>query len=288
MMTRRLQADIEAIGNDRSLYSETSFAARADAIDRLDFCLLECSGAAPLAGAAALAEQVKAGLQAVDAALFRRLRADIRSGACRGAALQQLMRTYAGDSDRNAVGYDAADAFVNGLLLCGDVPAETREREPEMVAYQPAPARVILEMLSQGTIGRSDVFYDIGSGLGRVPLLASLLSGCVARGVEMEPAFCAYARRCAQELNVSGVEFILADARDVDYRDGTVFFMYTPFRGNMLREALAQLQRGARGRQIKLYTYGPCSVEIERCTWLKRIDRNGENSERLAFFTHDG
>src|SRR5262249_31256908 len=139
------------------------------------------------------AERVKRQLEDIDDVLFQRLRAGIRTGHCTGMALKSLIDAYVGrDSDgrrqQDEPGYDNLDLFVNGLLFIQPAPVETRVREPEMVYYQQTPARIIFELVEQAQLTGADVFYDLGSGLGHVPILVNLLSGAKAKGVEFEPA----------------------------------------------------------------------------------------------------
>ena len=216
-----------------ALLDERNFIARARELDRLEWLGAEA------------AEQ-RAQLEAVDAALFARLRADIRTGACRGEELLRVIRSFV-PGTRGGETYDDLDVFVAGLLLDAPVPEATRALDAEMVAYQRTPSRIALELIAQ--LNENDVFYDIGSGLGEVVILANLLSGAKAKGIEREPAYVDYARACARDLNVD-VQFEAIDAREADFSDGTVFFLYTPFRGRMLEEVLARL----RGR---VYAYGP-------------------------------
>jgi len=108
--------------------------------------------------------------------LFQRLRADIRRGGYTGTALKGLIDEYVGrDSSvsrhQDELGYDSLDVFINGLLLIQAVPSETKAREPEMVYYQQTPARIIFELVEKAQLTREDVFYDVGSGLGQVPIL---------------------------------------------------------------------------------------------------------------------
>ena len=124
----------------------------------------------------------------------------------------------------------------------------------------------------------------MGSGLGQVPILVDLLSEAKAKGVEFEPAYCDYARGCAAELNLSGIEFINVDARIADYADGTVFYMYTPFEGRLLQEVLEKLHRESRRKMIRLFTYGSCTLEVSQQSWLKCINQNGNRIYKLAIF----
>jgi len=310
---REIQAEIRAIERDKALCAEANFTGRGEAIDLIEFkviarvegLLLARGQAKELTALKQYAERVKKRLEEIDENLFERLRADIRSGNCMGAELRRQIAEYVGGGPREKgwdvaksyfspqslrnktwpdVGYDSLDAFINGLLLIEGAPEETKEREPEMVFYQPTPARVILELIEKAELKKEDVFYDLGSGLGQVSMLVSLLSGARAKGVEFEPAYCDYARRCARELNLSQVEFINIDAREADYSEGMVFFMYTPFEGELLREVLEKLKGESRKRAIRVCTYGPCTLRVSLQAWLRRVDQNGNQAHGLAIF----
>jgi hypothetical protein len=292
-----IQSDIEAIERNTALYAETNFEGRVEAIDYIEFDIVDriegllhtTNQAEELTRLKQDAERVKNHLEEIDDDLFQRLRADIRAGVCTGAAFKSLMGKYVGcDSGgrraQDEIGYDSLDAFINGLLLIHTVPLETKDREPEMVYYQPTPARIILELVEKAHLTPKDAFYDLGSGLGQVPILVNLLSGATAIGVEFEPAYCDYARVCAAELNLSRVEFVNADARQVDCSDGTAFFMYTPFEGRLLQEVLDKLWGESRRRTIRLFTYGPCTPEVSRQSWLTCVDENRAHLYKLGVF----
>ena len=185
------------------------------------------------------------------------------------------------------MGYDALDMFVNGLLWIDAALQETRRREPDMVFLQPTPARVVLELIEEANITQDDVFYDLGSGLGQVPILVELLTGAKTRGVEFESAYCDYAQQCAKRLNLSHIEFMNLDAREADYSDGTIFYMYTPFTGKLLQEVLEKLKCESRSRTIRICTYGPCTSQVSNQSWLRRIDQLDQNADceyELAIF----
>src|SRR5580704_8458057 len=105
-------------------------------------------------------------------------------------------------SMRGRAEYDDLDVFVNEWLGTGEMPEPTLERPAGMVEFYKTPARVVLELARRITVGEADVFYDLGAGLGQVVLLMHLLTGVEARGVEIEPAYCEYARRCAEGLGL--------------------------------------------------------------------------------------
>jgi len=297
MLHHEIQAELAAIEQDVALCEAINFNDRAEAIDAIEFGIIDRIEGLPqttdqpeaLIALQQRAQRVKRQLEAVDAALFQRLRADIRTGSCTGAALKAVIDQYTGrhssrSQQQDAPDYDNLDLFINGLLRIQAVPVETQAREPEMVYYQKTPARIILELVEQAQLTREDRFYDLGSGMGHVPILVNLLSGALAAGVEFEPAYCDFARACAAELHLSRVEFINADARTADYSAGSVFFMYTPFTGSMLQAVLDRLRGAAQARTIRLFTYGPCTPHVARQAWLTCVDGHGGHLYKLGVF----
>jgi SAM-dependent methyltransferase len=113
------------------------------------------------------------------------------------------------------------------------------------------------------------VFYDLGAGLGHVAILMRLLAGVRAVGVEIESVFCETARRAAQDLGVSDVLFVQADAREIDYSTGTVFYLFTPFTGTILECVLDRLRVEGQQRALALCTYGACTRRLAEQSWLR-------------------
>ena len=293
MSGQEIGSAIEAIEGNGSLNEEASFVARAEAVDFIEFHIIDrieglLRGNDQAKGLEELkqrAESLKGRLEEINERLFQRLRADIRSGSYTCKDLRYQFCQYAvSEESQGDIGYDTLDVFVNGLLRIDRVLEETMEREPDMVFLQPTPARVILKLVEQADITGDDVFYDLGSGLGQVAILVGLLSGARAKGVEFEPAYCDYARQCARRLNLSHVEFVNLDARDVDYSDGTIFFMYTPFTGSLLQQVLERLRGESRERIIRVCTYGPCTSQVSDQTWLRRVAQNPDHEYELAVF----
>jgi SAM-dependent methyltransferase len=147
----------------------------------------------------------------------------------------------------------------------GDVP----EPGEEMVFYQPTPAREIFDFIELASMSQRDVVMDLGSGLGHVTLLAAICTGARSIGIELQPAYVAIARQCAAELQVRHVQFIEQDVRHADLSEGTVFYLYTPFTGGILRKVLDMLKRESEVRSIRLCTLGPCTATVVNEPWLK-------------------
>jgi precorrin-6B methylase 2 len=173
---------------------------------------------------------------------------------------------------------------VSELLLGDAVPAAQRPLEPEMVPYQPTPVRVVLALLAHARVTSDDVFFDVGCGLGQVPMLANLLTGATAVGVEYEPAYCEYARRRVIDLNLNDVSLRNEDACAANYSDGTVFFLYTPARGAMLDAVLERIRIQTLGREIRVLTYGPCTETVASLPWLASTGKIVSGPESAGAF----
>jgi hypothetical protein len=298
-IVHEIQTALEAIEKNGSLVKDSHCTDRAEALDLVEFYIiariesaLETTGRGrELTALKQRAERLVQRLEETDERLFEKLRAGIQSGHYTGADLKYQLNAYAeraANAANQDVGYDALDTFVNGLLAIGVAPEETRVRAPEMVPYQPTPARVLLELVETVDLGKHDIFYDLGSGLGQVPILMNLLTGARTKGVEFQPAYCHYARQCAKGLNLPRVEFISLDAREADYTDGSVFFLYTPFEGQLLQAVLDRLKGQGGKRTIKVCAYGPCVSQVARQEWLVPLAGDGDPSPRLALFQSRG
>ncbi len=235
------------------------------------------------------AGKVRSQLEEVNTKMFDQLRLRISGEHYRGEKLMKLINEYLKHPPDPVIqpyeaGYDNLDLFINGLLTYRDLPAQTKEREPGMVYYQKTPARIIFELVKKAAFQPGDVFYDLGSGLGQATILVNLLASVISKGVEFEPAYCHYAKTCAAELNLSDTYFINEDARYTDYSSGNVFFMYTPFEGEMLYDVLSNLYVEAKKRKIRIFTYGSCTPEVARQHWLRQVNEIKNCMLELAEF----
>jgi hypothetical protein len=81
------------------------------------------------------------------------------------------------------------------------------------------------------------------------------------------------------------VSFVNVDARQADYADGTVFFLYTPCTGHMFQAVLDKLHDEARLRPITIATYGPCTQQVAQQPWLQPRGCQTGQEHTVAFFT---
>jgi len=61
---------------------------------------------------------------------------------------------------------------------------------PSLGAFEPSPIEVVERMLQLANVTRDDVVYDLGSGDGRIVILAARRYGARGVGVEIDPSSC--------------------------------------------------------------------------------------------------
>lgn len=288
-----LRAELSAWQRRPELYDETSLAARTAALDFLDFIgTVVAQSHAPSAALAELvadAAQLANALTAVNRVLFQEVRTAIQQQRLTGAALRSYCNRFMGYPDRAIddglqSSYDGLDVLIDGLFALAEAPAPTHPLIAEMVHCEETPARVIFDLVDQITFGPTDRFYDLGCGLGQVVMLVNLLRGVPAVGIEIEPAFVAFAQQQATALALETVCFINADVQVADYQDGTVFFLFTPFRGQMMQQVLTRLQTVAAMHPIRVGTFGPCTPIIAQERWLQARQPAPLHEYKLAIF----
>jgi hypothetical protein len=275
VVTQDLQNFLDGLENDSTLFHPKQLRKRLDALDDLDIRFGDFSAARCINGPdARIADHVRAmrtRLEAVNTALYESIRSGIVRGAPPHLLLQWIQATASRKQTASGLGYDYRDEVVTGVLQFRE-PSESRLHPlPEMVFYQPTPVRHILHLITASAFSQDDVFVDLGSGLGHVALLASMLTGVRSLGIEVDPAYVASAQECAQSLHLSQVRFIHEDARSADLSSGTVFYLYSPFTGSILADVLVRLEQESKSRPIRIGALGPCACILAKESWLKPI-----------------
>ena len=181
-------------------------------------------------------------------------------------------------------GYENLDFLLDEILLPFPRPEASLQRKLGMVRYESTPASVILELTERIIFSENDIFYDLGSGLGKVPTLVHLLSGVSCLGVEYQPDFCTYAAQQAHGLDLKGINYINADARHVDFSEATVFFLFNPFGGDIFTTVLERLRLEAQKRELWICSYGSSSQPLSEFLWLEPIPPINEDEAALALF----
>lgn len=276
-MTIALERLITELEEDHSLSRPDQVRRRLEVLDRLDG--LGLNGDLSAAGA----ERAKTGidgrarrlyeqLELANLELYKSIREEIQRGAGAGALLHwtnELGRRRGAEDRVKGEGYDFLDELISGVLQLKKPEQEAAQMEAEMVFYQPTPARHIFDLLARTALSEHDVFVDLGSGLGHVSLLVAACTSARCVGIELEGAYVGSARQCTNELKLRNVTFFQQDVRATDLSEGTVFYLYTPFVGAILRTVLDSLHREASRRKIRVCTFGPCTAAVAGERWLR-------------------
>ena len=271
--------------NDSSLLHSSQLPRRMDLLDLLDatFPKIEHESSAPDTNKSSeflpRANALRSRLEVTNEALFETARSEIQRGLCPATFSPFLQPAQSLPRGNH---YDHLDELVSGVLQLDEPLGEIVSNHPEHVFYQPTPARHIFALIRAAALAPSDLLIDLGSGLGHLPLLVSACTGTRAIGIEIEPSYIASARQCAQRLNLSRVSFLEQNARHADLPAGTVFYLYTPFTGSVLRTVLDSLQKEAATRPIRVATFGPCTTVIAQEPWLKAT--TDPQADRITVF----
>jgi histone methylation protein DOT1 len=110
-------------------------------------------------------------------------------------------------------------------------------------------ARGIVKMLE---LTEEDTFYDLGSGYGRVPLYAGIVSAATCAGIELVEERAAITELSAQRLGLDNVSTKAGNIRGHDFSDGTAFYMYEPFRWATYEHVVNRLGQVANDHPIRI------------------------------------
>jgi ubiquinone/menaquinone biosynthesis C-methylase UbiE len=104
-------------------------------------------------------------------------------------------------------------------------------------------------MIKLAGIKRGDVLYDLGSGDGRIPIMAAQIHGIRAVGIEIDSKLISVAAEAAQRAGVSNlVEFRNEDMFRANISEASVVTLYLSEKLNLLLrpKLLRELRPGAR------------------------------------------
>ncbi|MES1182304.1 MAG: hypothetical protein ABUL60_00745 [Myxococcales bacterium] len=190
------------------------------------------------------------------------LRARIAKGELRQGALRQLFDEQP-PLER--------DHFVEEVLGIAYPPLEEPAPSPNAMTYSPSGYDEIVHAFDASELGPTDRFLDLGAGLGKVVMLAALLTGAKSVGVERDGVLCELGETARRELGLGGVQLRRGDAREVRGADADVVFMYLPFSGEVLATVLGRLLSDARGLPTRARRRFLCTgaLDLQRYPELK-------------------
>ena len=271
---------VDQLEQDPSLNEPRHLRQRVQALDDLDAHLGD--GQHIRTALHQRARVIYAELESANFKLFQAIRQDIQRGSG-GRSVLEWMPDLNGPANLiTRTGYDHLDQLISGVLQFEEPSAEVLRLESEMVPYQPTPARHIFDLIARTALTERDSLIDLGSGLGHVALTASICTKANCTGLELEPSYVDCARKAARSLNLKSVNFIQGDARAANLSDGTVFYLYTPFSGAILRDVLNLLRQEAVAREIRICSFGPCTQVVAEEQWLSA--GGPLESDKIAIF----
>jgi SAM-dependent methyltransferase len=133
-------------------------------------------------------------------------------------------------------------------LALSSIAAHAQQPIIEEVPFVTSPDNVTLEMLRLANVGSNDHVIDLGSGDGRIVILAAKRFGASGLGVEIVPDLVSKSQRHARDAGVADrVEFREQDLFQTDLSPATVVTMYLLPEVNLqLRPKLLALRPGTR------------------------------------------
>lgn len=158
---------------------------------------------------------------------------------------------------------------------------------PSAAQFCPAPWAIARQMLEIAETGPEDIVYDLGSGDGRVPILAAQEFGCRAVGIECDPKLFRQSMESRSELKLEDrVRFINQNFFEADLRPATVVTLYllTAVNGLLQARVASHLRAGSR---VVALDYGMPGWQPERTIPVKS-EGNVDYTLQLYRRTSDG
>lgn len=164
-------------------------------------------------------------------------------------------------------------------------------RRPDVI-YYPTPDETVTEMLRLADIKPGDVLYDLGSGDGRIPIVAAQEYGIRSVGIEIDPRMVIVAEERARQANVGAlVSFRNADMFRSNISEATVVTLYLSDKLNLLLrpKLLRELRPGSRilSHDFHMGDWKPeCKIRVPwqrdlfRTIYIWRVPVRRQNRER--------
>jgi 16S rRNA A1518/A1519 N6-dimethyltransferase RsmA/KsgA/DIM1 with predicted DNA glycosylase/AP lyase activity len=155
------------------------------------------------------------------------------------------------------------------VLLCAGVCALAQENNTseKLAPYYPTPPSIVQKMLEIAGLIKGEKMFDLGSGDGRIVMMAASKFKAEATGVELDESL---ARQSSEELRRKGLDktsrIIQGDILKQDYSSADVITAYLlPKAMQLVRPILEkQLKKGARvvAHDFELAGWKPEKTEV--------------------------
>ncbi len=153
-------------------------------------------------------------------------------------------------------------AATAGAAAQDPIPAERPPARTPDIQFVPTRQGIVDAMLRIARVGPDDVVYDLGSGDGRIVIIAAEKYGARGVGIELVPRLVEMSRELAREGGVEDrVTFIEADLFTADISEATVVTLYLSpsINRRLLPKLTSELRPGTRivSRQFRFGTWVP-------------------------------
>lgn len=140
-----------------------------------------------------------------------------------------------------------AGLVLGALLALAPQASQQPARTPD-IHFSPTRHNIADAMLRLANVTADDVVCDLGSGDGRLPIIAAQKYGATGVGIEIDPRLVEISWRIANEAEVANrVSFIVGDLFEADLSKATVITMYLSTSiMKMLEPRLRALKPGTR------------------------------------------
>ena len=167
------------------------------------------------------------------------------------------------------------------VLLAAVVSAQDQSSEPEKLApYYPTPETIVQKMLQLGELRSGEKMFDLGSGDGRIVIMAAEKFHANAVGIELEKDLYKQSTEKIAALKLQKTaRFINGDIMQQDYSSADLITMYLlPNSNDKVRPLLEkQLKKGTRvvSHDFEIRDWKPEKVET--------IDDDGEGRSHTLY-----
>lgn len=138
----------------------------------------------------------------------------------------------------------------------------------DRVGFHPSGVGAVVQAFLLARLGPQDVLLDVGSGNGKVAMLAELVAGAHALGTELQPQLSAHAEQSTRRLGLTRCRFQCTDVLEQPLPQCTVVYLYVPFTGASLHAFMARLEALARQQDVTVCALG---VDLPAREWMKPV-----------------
>ena len=135
-------------------------------------------------------------------------------------------------------------------VMCSAVLLAQNKKDVEKLApYYPTPETIVEKMLDLGALKKGEKMYDLGSGDGRIVIIAAEKYHAVSTGVEFDKDLSQHSSERIKRLKLDKLANIIhGDIMDQDYSSANLITVYLlPISNDKVRPLLEkQLKKGTR------------------------------------------